>query len=81
VLRLTSPEGLPLSDVRTSAAPPSPEWVVPRAASYSGPLPASLLHVLSERAQHTSAKDPAARSQALLDLGAYLHYFQPQDTE
>lgn len=81
VLRLTTPDGQPLSDVNTSAVAPSPEWPVPAAVPAAAPPPAHLLRLLHERVDHTPAGNPGARSAALLDLGAYLHQIQPGDPD
>lgn len=80
VLRLTTPEGQPLTDVTTSAAPPSPDWPVPMAPA-AGPPPSHLLRMLHDRVEHTPANNPGARSVALLDLGTYLHEIQPGDPD
>lgn len=80
-LRLTSPEGQPLLDIQTSAVAPTPTWPVPQALPYAGAPPAELLRALRERVSHAPASNPFARSQALLDLGSYLHYIKPLDLE
>jgi len=81
VLRLTTPDGQPLSDLLQSASPPASAWPVPRAVPYSGPPPSDILRALSERVRRAPATNPAVRSQALLDLGTYLLFVEPGDPE
>jgi tetratricopeptide (TPR) repeat protein len=89
VLRLTTPDGRPLTGLATSAAPPSPDWPIPAAAAYTGAPPSNLLTLLRARVPKLAAGtrlvpgSAAARSraEALLDLGLYLHYITPFDPE
>ena len=81
--RLTAPDGSPLPGpaLVTSATPPSPDWILPKAAAPTGPAPAGLERALRERLARVPLRDAAGRAQALVDLGTYLHHMQPGDQE
>ncbi len=81
VLRLTAPDGQPLVGITTSDSSPAPAWPVPRALLYNDSPPADLLAELRLRADRIPASQAEARSQALLDLGMYLHFLQIGDPE
>lgn len=82
-LRLTAPDGSPLSGppLVTSATPPSPGWILPKATPPAGPAPASLERALRERLARVPQREAATRVQAIVDLGTYLHHMQPGDVE
>ena len=88
VLRLTAPDGRPLTGITTSANPPSAGWAIPSAAAYAGPPPVSLLALLRARVAKPAGAPlvpnsaaARARAEALLDLGLYLHHVTPFDPE
>ncbi len=84
VIRLTTPDGKPITGLTHSATPPSEGWPVPQAVPVPpGPKPQTLIAQLRARVIKATPASPTAalRAEQLTDLGLYLDHAQPGDPE
>ncbi len=83
VLRLTTPDGKPISGLTHTATPPGEGWQVPQAVPVQGQRPQTLIAQLRARVIKAAPASPQAaqRAEQLTDLGLYLDHAQPGDPE